>query len=147
MKKNKQNGFTLIELMITVAIIAILSAIALPSYQEYVQRGRIVEAVSPLSNMQSRMEQYFQDQRTYVGACVAGTLAPIPANTSFFNFTCPATTANSYQILATGTGAMVGFSYQLSQAAGATTRTTVALPAGWSMPAAGCWALKKDGSC
>ena len=54
-------GFTLIELMITVAIIAILAAVALPAYSTYVTRARITDAVKGLSEMRLKMEQYFQD--------------------------------------------------------------------------------------
>jgi type IV pilus assembly protein PilE len=51
-------GFTLIELMITVAVIAILSAVALPSYREYVIRGNVPEATSRLATKQVQMEQF-----------------------------------------------------------------------------------------
>jgi type IV pilus assembly protein PilE len=149
MPKSKQQGFTLIEVLITVAIVAILSAIAIPSYQDYVKRGRIVDSVSTLANMQASMEQFFQDNRTYTGACgAAGTLAALPPPTKFFTFSCPTRTATGYQIVTTGSGAMAGFSYDLSQAAGVTTKTTVSMPSGWSTPPTNnCWALKKDGSC
>ena len=147
MPKSNQRGFTLIELMITVAIIGILSAIAIPSYQDYVKRGRIVDAVSILSGMQVGMEQHFQDRRTYDGVCAAGSVVPAPVATAYFTFTCPTKTQTAYRILATGTGAMAGFSYDLSFAAAATTKTTVALPTGWGPKATTCWSLKKDGSC
>ena len=58
-------GFTLIEVMITVAVIAILAAVALPSYIEYVTRSRLVEAKTNLSDMRTRLEQYFLDNRAY----------------------------------------------------------------------------------
>ncbi len=149
MPKSNQRGFTLIELMITVAIIGILSAIAIPSYQDYVKRGRIVDAVSVLSSMQIGMEQHFQDRRTYDGACAAGSVVPAPAslNTAYFTFTCPTKNADEYSILATGTGAMAGFSYSLVFKNATTTKKTDALPTGWGPEAATCWSLKKDGSC
>lgn len=149
MPKSNQRGFTLIELMITVAIIGILSAIAIPSYQDYVKRGRIVDAVSTLSGMQIGMEQHFQDRRTYDGACAAGSVVPAPAslNTAYFTFTCPIKNASAYSIQATGQGAMAGFTYKLSFAAATTTKATDALPTGWGPKATTCWSLKKDGSC
>ena len=53
-------GFTLIEVMITVAVIAILAAVALPNYVEYVTRSRLVEAKTNLSDMRTRLEQYYK---------------------------------------------------------------------------------------
>ena len=66
-------GFTLIEVMITVAVVAILAAVALPQYRDYVTRGRIPEATSRLATLQVQAEQYFQDNRTYVGAPACAT--------------------------------------------------------------------------
>lgn len=142
----RSRGFTLIELMIAVAIIAILAAIAIPSYTDYIRRGRLTEALSRVAGMRVKMEQYFQDNRVYTGACVAGTIAPLPADTLYFQYRCnPAPTAANYTIVATGIGAMAGFVYSLDQN---NTQLTVALPGGWVMPVPNnCWAIKKDGSC
>ena len=87
----RQAGVTLIELMVALVIIAILSAIALPMYNDYVKRGRIPQATNNLASMRVKLEQYFQDNRTYKGACVAGTIAPLPANDDF-TYTCPTLT-------------------------------------------------------
>jgi type IV pilus assembly protein PilE len=142
----RSRGFTLIELMITVAIVAILAAIAIPSYSEYVRRGRITEAVSTLSGMRVKMEQYFQDNRTYVGACgAAGTsVAPLPDPKSF-TYACPTLGATAYVITATGLAAtsLEGFQYTIDQANAQSTIMTA--PSTW--PSKGCWVLKKDGSC
>ena len=96
--------------------------------------------------MRVKMEQYFQDNRVYTGACAAGTIAPLPADTLYFQFRCnPAPTATNYTIVATGIGPMVGFVYSIDET---NAQRTVALPAGWVMPVANnCWAIKKDGSC
>jgi type IV pilus assembly protein PilE len=64
MSKTEQ-GFTLIELMITVAIVGILAAIALPNYSEYVKRASRAEAVASLLDAANKEEQYFVDNREY----------------------------------------------------------------------------------
>ncbi len=141
--KNNQ-GFTLIELMVVVIVVAILAAIGIPSYADYVRRGRITEAISGLSEMRVKLEQYFQDNRTYVGACAAGTVAALPANSAYFTFTCPTLTATTYGVTATGAGNMNGFIYTLDQS---NTRRTTGLPSGWSGSGNTCWVIRKDGSC
>ncbi len=133
-------GFTLIEVMITVAIIAILSAIALPSYQDYVTRSRFSEAHGTLASQGVRMEQFFQDNRTYAGACTAGTVAPPMTNTTHYTFGCGAPGATTFTLIATGTD---GFVFTLDQNQN---RATTAAKAGWTTNAT-CWVRKKDGSC
>ena len=141
----RSRGFTLIELMIVVGIMAILASIAIPSYSEYVRRSRITEAVSALSGMRVKMEQYFQDNRTYVGACAGGTVATLPSfdTTSNFAFDCPTLNATSYVVRAQGQNSMTGFTYTLNDQ---NARATTAVPTGWILTA-NCWVLKKDGSC
>ena len=139
-------GFTLIELMIVIAVVGILAAIAIPQYNDYVIRSRIVGATSALSDMRVRMEQYFQDNRTYVGACAANTVAPLPPNTTTFIFTCnPVPTATTFTVLATGASSMNGFTYTVDQGNNRTSQTTAA--AAWpSIPLQNCWITSK-GSC
>jgi type IV pilus assembly protein PilE len=139
----RTRGFTLIEVMVTVAIVAILAAIAIPSYADYVLRGKLTEAIAGLSGMRIKMEQYFQDNRTYVGACVGGTVAALPPNPQNFAFDCPTLTAAGYLVRATGSGSMTNFQYTIDQA---NTRVTVSVPTGWTASAA-CWTIRKDGSC
>lgn len=61
----KNNGFTLIELMITVVIISILLAVAVPSYMQYVMKSRRTEATSTLLEMASRQVRYYSENNTY----------------------------------------------------------------------------------
>lgn len=137
-------GFTLIELMIVLIIVAILAAIGIPGYADYVRRGKLTEATAGLSEMRVKLEQYFQDNRTYVGACVAGTVAALPANTANFTFSCPTLTATTYGATATGIGSMNGFIYTLDQS---NSRRTTGLPTGWTGSGNSCWVIRKDGSC
>ena len=139
----KNRGFTLIELMIVVVIIGILAAIAIPSYSDYVTRSKIPEAVSGLAGMRVRMEQYFQDNRSFVGACTAGTVAPLPAATQNFTFACSNLSLTSYTVTATGIGTMNGFVYTVNQA---NARATTGVPSGWT-GSANCWVTAKGGTC
>jgi type IV pilus assembly protein PilE len=145
MPRTKGNkGFTLVELMITVAIVAIVASFAIPAYGDYVKRSKISEAISGLSDMRVKMEQYYQDARSYVGACAAGTVAPIPASTQNFDFACPTLTATTYTVTATGKSGMVDFKYSVDQN---NVRTTLQMPSGWTGAGNSCWVLKKDGTC
>jgi len=88
-------GFTLIEAMITVAIIAILASIALPSYKDYIRRGQVSEAGTMPSNARVLMEQKFQNDRTY---------SPCPTLDTPKNFSLSCTSdASTYTVTATGT--------------------------------------------
>lgn len=139
-----QRGFTLIEVMIVVAIVAILASIAIPSYRDYVTRSKLVEAHTQLASMSVRMEQFFQDTRTYAGACQAGTVAPAPTGKQF-DFTCPTLTAATYVVTATGKPAQGtgGFTYTINQN---NERATTLVPTGWTANAT-CWVSKKGGVC
>lgn len=147
-----QKGFTLIEVMIAVAVIAILSAIAIPSYTDYIRRARITEATSALGNMRVKFEQFFQDNRTYAGACTvapAVSVAMRPVDTPLFTYLCPVLNATSYTITATGVAGSVvaNFTFQLANApATGVVMSTTAVPPGWTASAI-CWVMKKDGSC
>ena len=98
------SGFTLIELMIVLAIVGILAAVAYPSYVEHVQRSRITEATSTLSDWRIRMERYFQDNRTYINA---GTCGIVPPASNSFAYECVAAalTQNTYTLQANGLAA------------------------------------------
>tara|TARA_R110002050_G_scaffold12166_5_gene40235 strand:+ start:3194 stop:3640 length:447 start_codon:yes stop_codon:yes gene_type:complete len=63
--KNKVSGFTLIEVMITVAIVGILASVAYPSYVDFVTRSNRAEALQELTRFANLQEQYFIDHRAY----------------------------------------------------------------------------------
>lgn len=139
-----QRGFTLIEVMIVVAIIAILAAFAIPQYRQYVLRGQLVSATNALSTLQARMERHFQDNRSYltVGAFTSPCAAPV--GDEFFTITCPTLNAAAYTILATGTGPTAGFQFTVNEAG---VRATPALPAGWGNACATRWIMKRGQTC
>lgn len=137
-------GFTLIELMIVVVIVGILAAIALPAYTDYIKRGKIPQATSALSSMRIKLEQYFQDQRKYTGACDGASVAPLPAADAF-TYTCPTLDATHYTVQATGNGTMTGFTYTIDQD---NVKTTTNLPsAAWGTAPITCWVTAKGGAC
>jgi len=141
----RQAGVTLIELMVTLVIVAILSAVAVPAYNDYVKRGRIPTATNNLSAMRVKLEQYFQDNRQYSGACVAASSAPLPAADDF-TYTCTLA-ANTFTVTATGSGVMSGFTYTIDES---NNKKTTAVPTGWgTVPSGGytCWVRKKGGAC
>ena len=141
-----QSGFTLIELMIVVAIVGILAAVAAPVYSDYVTRGRIPNATSELASRRVQMEQYFQDNRTYVGAPACPDVADT-ANQSF-DFSCVATaTAAAYTLQAVGKNAMLGFTFTIDQnGARTSTVSSTRIAKGWASNAT-CWISNKAGQC
>ncbi len=138
-------GFSLIELLTVVSIVAILAAIAVPQYGAYVQRSRLVDALTRLADARGRMEQYFLDRRAYVddaGRC--GVPPPAASGADAFALSCVAT-ASTYTYTATGLAAkgMAAFAYTIDQSG---QKATVAAPGGWTTHA-DCWTIRQDGLC
>lgn len=137
-------GFTLIEVMIVVAIISILATIALPSYRDYVLRGRLVDAQNVLSAGRANMERYYQDNRTY--AVVGAITPPCAATQGLFTLSCSAgPTADSYTLSATGSGTVASFVYTVDQLDRKSTVITSG-PTGWNSGTT-CWITKRGQAC
>jgi prepilin-type N-terminal cleavage/methylation domain-containing protein len=139
-------GFTLIELMVVVAIIAILTAIALPNYNDYVIRGNLVDGTNQLAAYRAQMEQYYQDARTYKSSGSAFT-TPCPSSLTVGKWTydCPTATltGSTYTITATGSGPARNFKYSIDQT---NAQVSVSLPSlAWGVNGTLHWVMKKGG--
>lgn len=141
----KMRGFTLIELMVAVAIVGVLAAIAYPSYTEYVRRGKIVEALGELATLRVRLEQHYQDNRHY-GSSASACGVSMPAQPSF-TFSCswgPGATSQSFVATATGLAAAGMDGYVFTVDDGNAQRTTQFEGA---TVTATCWLKKRGESC
>ena len=155
-KWRKAAGFTLIEVMITIAIIGILTAVALPAYKNYVIRAKLVAGTNALASLRTQMEQYYQDNRTYATVSAPSIVTPCVANavtassSNLFNVNCStatdAPTTTTYTVRATGTGVVTGAVYTIDQG---NNMTTVGFPTSWgAVPSNnGCWIMRKGDSC
>lgn len=123
--------------MITVAIIGILSAVALPMYRDYVTRSRLVEAFSALSGVQAQAEQFWSNNRTFE------SFDRLPANTGNFTYALSDDTTSTYTVTATGVDNLAGFVFTIDQSGA---RATTGVPEEWTTNDA-CWVDRKDGSC
>jgi type IV pilus assembly protein PilE len=143
--QRRLRGFTLIELMVTVAVVSILAAIAIPSYGNYVRRGKVVEATSALADMRMKMEQYYQDNRTYQNyvdaSCKLVSNGNAIIDARYFTYSCGSDTT-TYTITATGVAAkgMGGYSYTINQ----NNAKTSAVP---GATGATCWITKSGETC
>lgn len=131
--------------MVTVVIVGILASVALPAYSDYVQRGKTEEATSGLADLRVKLEQYFQDNRTYAGyvdaACKLVSTGTSAVTAKYFSYACTSD-ATTFSITATGASAqnMSGYLYTVNETGAKTSK------AGGSLQT-GCWVTTKAGSC
>ncbi len=141
-------GFTLIELMVTVAILAIIAAIAIPIYTNFVLRGNVQNGVQGLALARTRMEQYYLDNRKYNSAgTTCGATMPTAADTPNFAVTCVAgATGTTYTVTATGSGtSMSNFVYTINET---NLRTSTINKTGWGNGSTvQCWITRAGETC
>jgi prepilin-type N-terminal cleavage/methylation domain-containing protein len=144
----KARGFTLVELMVAVGIVAMLAAIAYPSYRNYVLRGQLVDATNGLSALRANMERYFQDNRTYnstgtfTSPCLVAATSLVVGS---FQLSCTSTPSNTaFQLQAAGSGSTNGFIFYVDQT-GAQSTTVVGVSGWGNCPSA--WVTKAGQTC
>lgn len=103
--KYAHSGFTLIELMIAIAIIGILASIAYPSYTAYVERGRRSDGQSALLDLSHRMDQYFSENKSYQGATLAELGVKETSPEGYYTLSISNLSGNTYTANAAPTGA------------------------------------------
>lgn len=107
-KQNKSYGFTLIELMITVAIIGILAAVAYPSYTNFIIRSDRSEAQRELLRLANLQEQLFVDTRSYGSDTTKIGLAnPYITDSKKYSITVTASSASSFTLTAAAKGSQL----------------------------------------
>ena len=147
--KRQDSGFTLMELLIVVAIIGILTAVAVPAYGNYVTRSRLVEAFSGLAMAQTSAEEYWSNNHTYVGFGTVDATHPrrLPPDSANFSFSFDDANASdsAFKVIASGKPGtpVADFTFTIDQSG---TRATTAAPSGYGTSAS-CWIDRKGGQC
>jgi type IV pilus assembly protein PilE len=134
--RRRSAGFTLIELMITVAVIGVLAGLAYPSYQKQIAKSRRSDARAGLAAAAQAMERWYSERSTYAGATLGSTGIYAASSTNgFYTLSITTQTAAGFTLRATPAGAQTGdgcgsFTYDQTGTKGVT---------GGSMAAAACW--------
>lgn len=103
-QRRRERGFTLIQLMIAVVVVAILAAIAFPSYQRYVLRSHRVEAQAVLSEAAARQERYYSQNNAYASTAAALNMTSNVNALQYYSLAISNVTATAYTLTATAKG-------------------------------------------
>lgn len=135
-----ERGFTLVELMIVVAIVAILAAVAIPAYSDYLMKGRRTDGRSALLDTAGRLERYYSEYARYTTAVGSNVCAPIvsaesPEKYYSLTSTAPVCTDSTFLLTAAPQGA------QSTDKCGSLTLTHVQVKgvSGGTLAASSCW--------
>ncbi len=136
-----RTGFTLIDLVIAIAVIAILATIALPAYSNYIRRAKIHDAFNFLVALRAKQELYWIDAHDYgPSACAIGAL---PGSSQYFSYTCDINNSQQgYLITAKGQGDLLNYNFTIDQSG---RRITIDFPGISALPVS-CW-MDGPGHC
>jgi type IV pilus assembly protein PilE len=109
MTRQRNRGFTLVELMIALAVVGLLAAVAYPSYQQQVAKGRRTDAKQSLLELAQKMERFYTERGTYAGATLGSSgLYPDVSSGGYYSLTIVAQNADGFSVRATPRGIQVG---------------------------------------
>ena len=138
--KRYARGFTLIEILVTMAIVGILTAVAVPAYTSYIIRARVNEAFTTLSAFAPSAEQFWANNRTFDKVLT-------PDSTANFSYATSGLSTSAWTLTATGINKMTGVSYTINQSGNKTSTVSgIGVFAGWSSSTT-CWVDRKGGLC
>lgn len=115
-KASTARGFTLIELMVVVAILAIIAAVGYPAYVDQIRDARRADCRAALVSFAGAMERHFTENNSYQGAAAGGgntgapdadvfsSTCPLDGNDAFYNLTIDSATTTQYELRAAPTG-------------------------------------------
>jgi len=107
-RRDAAAGFTLLQLLIAVVVMAILAAIAYPSYKLRIDAGRRADGTTALFDLANRMQRYYTENNTFIGATIANVGANATSPQGYYTLTIPALAANTYTLQATRAGVQAG---------------------------------------